>query len=66
MAIAAVVLALVVSGHAEIYEDPRKHGLAWFVLSLPLLMVWHKSAPAAVRQLCEAIAEAAGRAAASA
>lgn len=40
-AIAAVVLALVVSGHAEIYQDPRKYGLTWFVLSIPLLMIWH-------------------------
>jgi len=40
-AIASLVLALVVSGHAEIYMDPRKYGLAWFVLSLPLLVVWH-------------------------
>lgn len=40
-AIASVVLALVVSGHAEIYADPRKYGLAWFFLSIPLLMIWH-------------------------
>ena len=40
-AIAAEILALVVSGHAEIYEDPMKHGLAWLVASLPLLIVWH-------------------------
>jgi Delta7-sterol 5-desaturase len=40
-AIAAVVLALVVSGHADIYEDPRKYGLTWFFLSVPLLMIWH-------------------------
>ena len=40
-AIASLVLALVVSGHAEIYMDPRKYGLAWLVLSLPLLVIWH-------------------------
>jgi Delta7-sterol 5-desaturase len=39
--IAAEVLALVVSGHAEIYEDPLKYGLAWLLLSLPALIVWH-------------------------
>jgi len=39
--IAALVLALVVSGRAEIYEDPLRHGLAWLLLSLPLLVVWH-------------------------
>jgi lathosterol oxidase len=40
-AISAAVLALMVSGVAEIYDDPLKHGLAWLVLSLPLLIVWH-------------------------
>jgi sterol desaturase/sphingolipid hydroxylase (fatty acid hydroxylase superfamily) len=40
-AIAAVVLAAVVSGHAEIYADPLQYGAAWLVLSLPLLIVWH-------------------------
>ena len=40
-AIAAIVLALVVSGHAEIYVDPKKHGVAWLVLSLPLMVIWH-------------------------
>lgn len=40
-AIASVVLALVVSGHAEIYADPRRYGLPWFFLSIPLLMIWH-------------------------
>jgi sterol desaturase/sphingolipid hydroxylase (fatty acid hydroxylase superfamily) len=40
-AVAAAVLALLVSGRVEIYEDPGKHGLAWFFLSAPLLLVWH-------------------------
>ena len=40
-AVASVVMALLVSDHAEIYADPRKYGLAWFFLSYPLLMIWH-------------------------
>jgi lathosterol oxidase len=39
--VAAVVLAAVVSGHAEIYTDPRAHGLPWLVLSLPAVVLWH-------------------------
>ena len=35
------VLALVVSGVVDVYADPLKHGLAWLLLSLPLMIVWH-------------------------
>ena len=40
-AINAGVLALVVSGVVEVYTDPLEHGLAWLVLSLPLMVLWH-------------------------
>jgi len=40
-AVAGVVMALLISHHAEIYDDPRKYGLAWFFLSYPLLVIWH-------------------------
>jgi sterol desaturase/sphingolipid hydroxylase (fatty acid hydroxylase superfamily) len=36
----AAVLALAVSGVVEVYTEPLKHGWAWLVLSLPLLIVW--------------------------
>ncbi len=35
------VFALVVSGHAEIYRDPARHGWLWLVLSLPAMILWH-------------------------
>src|SRR6201985_2229589 len=31
----------VVSGIFEVYEQPLKHGLAWLLLSLPLMILWH-------------------------
>ena len=40
-ALNAGILALVVSGIFEVYEQPLKHGLAWLLLSLPLMIVWH-------------------------
>jgi lathosterol oxidase len=40
-AVNSVLLALVVTGVVEIYADPLRHGLAWLVLSLPLLVVAH-------------------------
>ena len=40
-ALNAGILALVVSGVFEVYEEPLKHGLAWLLLSLPLMIVWH-------------------------
>jgi lathosterol oxidase len=38
--IAAAVLGLLAIGRIEIYVEPLKHGLAWLLLSLPLLIVW--------------------------
>lgn len=40
-ALAALILAMMVAGVAEIYTEPFKHGVAWLVLSLPVLIVWH-------------------------
>jgi sterol desaturase/sphingolipid hydroxylase (fatty acid hydroxylase superfamily) len=40
-AVNSVLLALVVSDVVEIYTDPLRHGLAWLLLSLPLLVVAH-------------------------
>jgi Delta7-sterol 5-desaturase len=40
-AINAGVLALVVSDIVEVYADPLKHGLAWLLASLPLMILWH-------------------------
>jgi len=40
-ALNAGILAMVVMGVFEIYEPPLKHGLAWLLLSLPLMIVWH-------------------------
>ena len=37
----AGVLALVVTGHAEIYRNPAQHGWPWLWASLPVLIVWH-------------------------
>ena len=37
---AAAVLAALAMGQVEIYADPLKHGLAWLLLSLPLLILW--------------------------
>ncbi len=37
---AAAVLAALALDKVEIYEDPLKHGLAWLLLSLPLLILW--------------------------
>ncbi len=38
--IAAAVLGLLAAGRIEIYEAPLAHGLAWLLLSLPVLIVW--------------------------
>jgi len=35
------VLAGMVSGWFDAYEDPLKHGWPWLLASLPLLIVWH-------------------------
>lgn len=40
-ALNAGVLALVVSGVVEVYPEPLKHGLAWLLASLPLMILWH-------------------------
>ena len=40
-AVNSAVLALMVSGVVEVYTAPLKHGLAWLLLSLPLVLVWH-------------------------
>jgi sterol desaturase/sphingolipid hydroxylase (fatty acid hydroxylase superfamily) len=40
-AVASMMLAWLVSGIIEIYQEPLKHGWAWLVLSLPLVIVWH-------------------------
>ena len=37
----AGVLALVVTGHVEIYRNPHRHGWLWFWASLPVLIIWH-------------------------
>ena len=36
----AVILALVAMRQVEIYGPPLKHGLAWLLLTLPLMLVW--------------------------
>jgi sterol desaturase/sphingolipid hydroxylase (fatty acid hydroxylase superfamily) len=35
------MVSMLVTGHMEIYAEPRKHGLAWLLLSFPLLLLWH-------------------------
>ena len=40
-ALNAGILAMVVMGVFDIYEPPLEHGLAWLLLSLPLMIVWH-------------------------
>jgi Delta7-sterol 5-desaturase len=40
-AIASLLLALMVSDVVEIYQEPLKHGWAWLLLSLPLVILWH-------------------------
>ena len=37
---AAAILGLLAIDRVEIYAEPLKHGLAWLLLSLPLLIVW--------------------------
>lgn len=37
----AAVLALIVSGHVEIYRSPPRHGWLWFWVSFPVLIIWH-------------------------
>ena len=37
---AAAILGLLADGRVEIYEDPRRHGIAWLLLSLPVLLLW--------------------------
>ncbi len=40
-ALGMAVVGGVLSGHVDIYRDPAKHGWAWLLLSLPLMIVWH-------------------------
>lgn len=40
-AINSVLLAMVVTGVAEIYAEPLKHGWVWLLLSLPVAVVFH-------------------------
>jgi sterol desaturase/sphingolipid hydroxylase (fatty acid hydroxylase superfamily) len=40
-ALGATVIGLLFAGHVEIYRDPRAHGWAWLLASLPLMIVWH-------------------------
>ena len=37
----AGVLALALTGRAEIYRNPAQHGWLWLWASLPVLIVWH-------------------------
>ena len=37
----AGILALLLTGHVEIYRKPSHHGWLWFWASLPVLIVWH-------------------------
>ena len=37
---AAAILGLLAIDRVEIYAEPLKHGLAWLLLSLPVLIVW--------------------------
>ena len=37
---AAAILGLLAIDRVEIYAEPLKHGLAWLLLSLPVLLVW--------------------------
>lgn len=37
----AVLLAMLVSGWVDIYDDPLKYGWAWLLLSLPVAIVLH-------------------------
>ena len=36
----AAILAMLAAGRIEIYSEPLKHGLAWLLLSLPVLIFW--------------------------
>jgi lathosterol oxidase len=40
-ALNAGVLAMVVRGTFDVYDEPLEHGLAWLLLSLPLMILWH-------------------------
>ena len=40
-ALGMAVFAGILSGHVEIYRAPLKHGWAWLLLSLPLMLLWH-------------------------
>ena len=40
-ALNAAVLAGTVSGVFDVYPKPLEHGLAWLLLSLPVLILWH-------------------------
>jgi sterol desaturase/sphingolipid hydroxylase (fatty acid hydroxylase superfamily) len=40
-ALGAGVFALILSGHAEVYGKPARHGWLWLLASLPLMLVWH-------------------------
>jgi sterol desaturase/sphingolipid hydroxylase (fatty acid hydroxylase superfamily) len=33
--------ALIISGHAEIYRSPARHGWTWLALSFPAMLLWH-------------------------
>ena len=39
-AMVVAMQAMVESGHAEIYPQPLGHGLAWLVISFPLMLLW--------------------------
>jgi Delta7-sterol 5-desaturase len=40
-ALGMAVVGGVLSGQMEIYRDPAKHGWAWLLASLPLMILWH-------------------------
>ena len=40
-AIGAFVIAMVMSGHMQVYRQPSQHGWLWLVASLPLMILWH-------------------------
>jgi sterol desaturase/sphingolipid hydroxylase (fatty acid hydroxylase superfamily) len=40
-ALGLAVVGGVLQGQIDIYRDPAKHGLAWLLASLPLMILWH-------------------------
>lgn len=40
-ALGMAVVGGVLSGQVDIYRDPAKHGWAWLLASLPLMIIWH-------------------------